>query len=193
MTRILFCLSILSLAAIAHADDWPTYRADAQRSAYTRENLPEKLTLQWSYQPKHAPRPAWPSSIRLSFDRAHHPVIAAGQLYFGSSVDGKVYALDAKSGAPLWDFFTDGPIRFAPVVWKDRLFVVSDDGHLYALSTADGKLLWKKRGGPQHRLILGNARMASRWPARGGPVVEGDTVYFASGIWPSDGLFLYAT
>ncbi len=192
MTKILFCLSILSLAAIAHADDWPTYRADAQRSAYTREKLPEKLTLQWSYQAKHAPRPAWPSSIRLSFDRAHHSVIAGGQLYFGSSVDGKVYALDAKSGAPLWDFFTDGPIRFAPVVWKDRVLVVSDDGHLYALSAADGKLLWKKRGGPQHRLILGNARMASRWPARGGPVVEGNTVYFASGIWPSDGLFLYA-
>lgn len=129
MTKTLFFLIILSLSAIARADDWPTYRADAQRSAYTRESLPEKLTLQWSYQPRHAPRPAWPSSTRLNFDRAHHPVIAAGQVYFGSSVDGKVYALDANSGTPLWSYFTDGSIRFAPAVWKNLVFVVSDDGY----------------------------------------------------------------
>lgn len=34
--------------------------------------------------------------------------------------------------------------------------------------------------------------MISRWPARGGPVILENTVYYAAGIWPSDGIYLYA-
>ena len=40
--------------------------------------------------------------------------------------------------------------------------------------------------------MLGNERMISHWPARGGPVVMDDIVYYAGGIWPSDGVFIYA-
>ena len=128
----------------------------------------------------------------MTFDRAYHSVIANELLFFGSSVDCQVHALDAKTGKPRWSFFTDGPIRFAPAVWKDRVFVVSDDGYLYCLAAEDGKLLWKQRGGPRDSWILGNSRMTSRWPARGGPVIVGDVVYFAAGVWPSDGLYLHA-
>ena len=53
-------------------------------------------------------------------------------------------------------------------------------------------LLWKKRGGPAEEWILGNGRLISRWPARGGVVIRDGIVYFATGIWPSDGVGLYA-
>ena len=119
-------------------------------------------------------------------------MVVGGGVFFGSSGDGKVYALDEASGRLKWTFTTGAPVRFAPAVWKDRLFVASDDGHLYALSTGDGHLLWKRRGGPDNRSILGNGRLISKWPARGGPVVVDDRVYFAAGIWPSEGIFLYA-
>ena len=92
----------------------------------------------------------------------------------------------------MWEFFTEGPVRFAPAGWQDRIFVASDDGWLYALARDDGRLLWKHRGGPDDSRILGNDRVISHWPARGGPVVSDDTVYFAAGIWPSDGVFLHA-
>ena len=92
----------------------------------------------------------------------------------------------------LWTFFCDGPVRFAPAVDGDRLFVVSDDGHLYCLAAADGAMLWKLRGGPTDSKVLGNGRLISRWPARGGPVVVDGVVYFAAGIWPSEGIFIYA-
>ncbi len=128
----------------------------------------------------------------MPFDRAYRPVIAGEMLYFGSSADCKVYALDAAGGRQRWTFFTGGPVRFAPAVWKDRLFVASDDGYLYCLAAKDGKLLWKLRGGPAESMVLGNGRMISRWPARGGPAVVGDVVYFAAGIWPSEGIFIYA-
>ena len=103
----------------------------------------------------------------MSFDRAHHAVIAHDTVYFGSSVDCKVYALDAVSGELKWTFFTDGPIRFAPLVWRDRLFVVSDDGHLYCLDARQGALIDRWRGGPSDDRVLGNSRIVSRWPARG--------------------------
>jgi hypothetical protein len=128
----------------------------------------------------------------MAFDRAFQPIVVAGKVIFGSSVDGKVTALDVVTGKILWTFATEGPIRFAPAAWKDQVLVASDDGFLYALSSATGNLLWKQRGGPNADAILGNERMISKWPARGGPVVAADIVYFAAGIWPSDGIFLYA-
>ena len=174
------------------AADWLIGGGNAQRGNATAEELPAKLALHWTYHAAHAPAPAWPKSDRQPFDRAFHPVSAGGLLFFGSSADGQVIALDAATGAQRWQFFTGGPVRFAPALWRDRLFAVSDDGHLYCLNVADGKLLWRKRGGPDDRMVLGNDQIISQWPARGGPVVADDVVYFAAGIWPSDGIYLYA-
>lgn len=176
----------------AGSADWPTTGANPGRTGYTTEGLPATLSLRWTYQARHAPMPAWPRSDRQPYDRAALPVIAGKTLCFGSSADGTVRALDAITGKERWNFFTGGPVRFAPALWKDRAFAVSDDGYLYCLSLADGKLLWKRRGGPDDRMLLGNDRLISRWPARGGPVVVDGIVYFAAGIWPTDGIYLQA-
>jgi len=168
------------------------FAADAGRTCFTAEELPTSVALYWTYRAAHAPMPAWPRSDRQPFDRACQTVVARGTLYFGCSADGKVYALDAATGKERWTFFTGGPVRFAPAVWKDRLFVAGDDGFLHCLAADDGKVLWQRRGGPNGRTILGNDRLVSHWPARGGPVIVDDVVYFAAGIWPSDGIYLYA-
>ena len=179
-------------AARAGAADWPMDRADAARSACTSEQLPAAITLRWTARESHPPAAAWPSIERMPFDRAYRVVAAHGRVYYGTSSDDKVVARDAATGRMLWTTFTDGPVRFAPSVWRDRLFVASDDGFLYCLKTADGQVLWKLRGGPRADLRLGNDRMISRWPARGGPVVADGTVYFGAGIWPSEGIYLHA-
>lgn len=70
--------------------------------------------------------------------------------------------------------------------------VASDDGYLYCLSLADGALLQLLRGAPSDAMILGNERMTSRWPARGGPVIRDGIVYFGAGLWQSNGIFLLA-
>jgi outer membrane protein assembly factor BamB len=182
----------LFIAAQAAAADWPTYRGDAQRSGYTQERLPAKLSLQWTYKSTHPPIPAWPRDDRMLFDRASDVVVSGGVAIFASSSDCQVIALDAATGAPRWTFFTDAPVRFAPAIWRDKAFVVSDDGMLYCLSVADGKLLNQWRGGPTDELLLGNSRMVSRWPARGGPVIRDGIVYYAAGIWQSEGIYLFA-
>lgn len=184
---------ILTLAiSSSNAADWPMYRADPARSGYTSDPLPQDLELRWVYRSQTAPTPAWPSSSRITFDFAYQPIIVGDAVIFGSSSDDKVIAIDAATGELRWDFFTGGPVRFAPAAWQDRLYVASDDGHLYAIKRDDGSLLWKHRGGPNDRMCFGNDRMISRWPARGGPVVMGDTVYYAAGIWPSEGVYLHA-
>lgn len=183
-------LSCLLLSGV-RADDWPTYRADAARSGYTPERLPNQPRLLWVHR-NAPPRPAWPQSDRIEFDLAFQPIIMGDRVIFGSSAEDQVVAINAKTGEVEWRFFTGGPVRFAPAGWKDRLLVTSDDGWLYAVSLTDGHLIWKHRAGPDHRQVLGNERMISKWPARGGPVVMDDVVYFAGGIWPSDGVYLLA-
>ncbi|MCF6312383.1 MAG: PQQ-binding-like beta-propeller repeat protein [Verrucomicrobiales bacterium] len=184
--------SIIALATTSHAKDWPTYHADAARSSYTTEAIPNQLSLRWVFQSPSPPAPAWPTSARIEFDQVFQPIIAGSTVLFGSSTDNKIYAFDAVSGKQKWEFFTKAPIRLAPAAWQDRVFVTSDDGWLYALSLADGKLLWKHRGGPSDATVIGNERITSKWPARGGAVVLDDIVYFAAGVWPSDGVYLHA-
>ncbi len=180
------------IAAFAlHAGDWPMFGGNMARSGYTADPLAANLTLAWRLD-NPAPTPAWPVSKRLAFDRTYHPVIAGGMLFFGSSADNQIHAVDAATGAARWSFTTDSPVRFAPALWKDSVLACSDDGHLYALNAKNGTLRWKKRGGPDDRMVLGNDRMISRWPARGGPVVEDGIVYWGAGIWPSEGVYLYA-
>lgn len=193
--RFLLRLIALFVTLPGSADlfaDWPLYRGDAARTGYTKEPLPNRMELKWTFRTQKPPRPAWPTHTRIRFDEVFQPIIVQKTVFFGSSADDQLYALDLETGKLKWKFFTEGPIRFAPAAWKDRVFVASDDGNLYALSIKDGSLLWKKQGGPKKKLIMGNDRLISHWPARGGPAVVGDQVYFAAGVWPSDGVYLYA-
>lgn len=189
---ILVMFVLVGWGGSAAGADWPMWRCNADRSGYTPDELPAKVSRHWSWHPVHRPEPAWPRDDRMSFDRANHVVVAHDTVFFGSSVDCKVYALDALTGELKWTFFTDSPVRFAPVVWKDRVFVVSDDGHLYCLDATLGSLIDHWRGGPSDDRVLGNSRIVSRWPARGGPVIYKDVLYWAAGIWQSEQIFIYA-
>jgi hypothetical protein len=172
------------------ADDWPTYRKDPARSGKTSTALPDPLQLLWS---RSLP-PITPAfrNPRLQFDRGYEPIVAGKTLYLGSSRDDSVSALDTETGREKWKFFTEGPVRVAPVAWRDRLFVASDDGRLYCLDAASGRPRWTFQAVPSNRKVLGNGRLISVWPVRGGPAVADDCVYFAAGIWPFEGIFVYA-
>ena len=173
------------------AADWPMGRYDAQRTAASPQELPAQLHLQWIRE-YPALTPAWPDQDKMQFDIAYEPVVSGHLLYLSSSRHDCVRCLDTRTGEERWTFHTDGPVRFAPVVWEGRLFVAADDGYLYCLEAASGKELWKFRGGPSDRKILGNERVISTWPARGAPVVADGTVYFAASIWPFMGIFIHA-
>ncbi len=175
--------------------DWPMWRFDPARSAATPMVLSEDLHLQWRRQ-LPASRRAWPfqhdDAGKLDFDVSYSPVVMGNRIFVPSNVTDSLTAYDIANGDKLWRFYADGPIRLAPAAWRDRVFAVSDDGHLYCLRAADGELLWKFRGGPSDHRLLGNERIINFWAARGGPVVEGGIVYFAAGFWPLHGVFIHA-
>ena len=128
----------------------------------------------------------------MQFDTVYEPIVLGQQLFVGSSHDNSVTAYETNTGIETWRFFAEGPVRFAPLAWQEKLYFVSDDGYLYCLRAHDGLLLWRFRGGPSDRKILGNERITSAWPARGAPVIVDGKVYFAAGIWPFMGIFLHA-
>ncbi|NUQ62281.1 MAG: PQQ-binding-like beta-propeller repeat protein [Pirellulales bacterium] len=183
---------LVSFVAVASAGDWPQWRFDAGRGAATPEELPAELHLQWVRR-LPSPRPAWPESQPwLRFDVSYSPVAAAGRLFVPSMVNDSLTAYDADSGEELWRFVTDGPVRLAPVADKGRVYFASDDGCLYCVTADKGELVWRFRGGPSDRKVLGNERLISTWPIRGGPVFFDGTIYFTAGIWPFMGIFVHA-
>ena len=188
--RTAVVLSVVLWASPIIAADWPGFGGTPARDHHAGETLATSLHLAWSRQARHAPRPAWPRDGRMSFDKSSRVAVAGGLVFYGSSVDGRVRCLDAETGQTRWTFATGGPIRFAPAVWRDRLFVTSDDGYLYCLATANGVLQKRWRGGPTDQRVMGNGHVISRWPARGGVVIADGIVYWAAGIWQSEGIFI---
>ena len=199
----LFSALAVFSAPPAEAEDWPAYRHDNARSGCTSESLVTPLVQDWVYASVHPPRPAWspPASRpregfilrnRVDFDDAFQVAAAGEVVYFGSSADHKVYALDAVTGEHRWSFFTGGPVRLAPTVRQDKVFVGSDDGFVYCLKADNGELIWKIRGGPTDEKLIGNGKMISRWPIRTGVLIDEDVAYFGAGIFPHENVYLYA-
>lgn len=138
-------------------------------------------------------RTAWPKTQdKLQFDAVPQPVVMGKRIFVPSTVNDSVAAYDSETGELQWRFFADGPVRFAPVGYEGRVYFVSDDGYLYCVSAEAGKLQWKVNGGPAERKVLGNHRLVSTWPARGGPVVHEGRVYFCASIWSFMGIFIHA-
>jgi len=178
----------------AFGADWPQFRYDAGRTAASTEQLPRDLHLQWVRE-LPTPRPAFPGEIRLRFDVSYEPIVVGKTMFVPSMVTDSVTALETETGSERWRFFAEGPIRFAPVGWQGNVYFVSDDGYLYCVDGESGKLRWKFRGMPgdkKNRKLLGNERLISLWPARGGPALADGVVYFAAGLWPTYGVFIHA-
>ncbi|MBK8093441.1 MAG: PQQ-like beta-propeller repeat protein [Verrucomicrobiaceae bacterium] len=176
-------------AVTLHAADWPMWRHDPGRTAATTQKMPAEPHLLWSRELPPL-RPAFKEQ-RLQFDRSYEPVVAGKRLLVGSSREDCIIAFDTDSGEELWRALADGPVRFAPVIVGETAIFGSDDGIVRCVKLADGSTVWQKRAVPSNRLLLGNQRLISVWPVRGGPVAKEGRVYFAAGVWPLEGTFVF--
>ncbi|MDG2383396.1 MAG: PQQ-binding-like beta-propeller repeat protein [Pirellulaceae bacterium] len=123
---------------------------------------------------------------------ATKPVVAEGLLLLSSSCTDSLTAYDIKTGSQLWECRANGPLQFTPAISDQSVCLGSDNGVLYCGKLQTDELIWKLRSVPSQRLVLGNRRLISMWPVRGGQLVAEGNVYFATGTGPFEGIFVYA-
>ena len=97
---------------------------------------------------------------------------ASGRTHFGGGVsydNGRLYAvngagdaaaLDAATGNPIWQVRPGGPLRGAPTVAADTVYVVTQDNQLYALNVANGEQRWTRSGAAEASGVFGVASPA---------------------------------
>ncbi len=119
----------------------------------------------------------WTHALRLKGDKA--------SLAFGGGVSGDsgklfaatgfgfVVAMDAATGNEVWRKEIGTPLRGAPAYADNRVFVITQDNTVYALSADKGEELWNQPAISENAGILGAAT----------PAISGDTVVvgFSSG------------
>ncbi len=161
----------------AKAGDWPSYRGGNDRKDTTTVAVPDGVQLQWKAKICNGALPTAP--------------VVVGGFVFIADRTGAVQCLDP-NGKQVWKSYTAGPVYYPPAVSKDRVFVGSADGRVYAFEATTGRFLWSYRVAPEERWIPAYGRLVSTWPVAGGVVVHEGLVYAAAGIANYDGTYVAA-
>ncbi|MFB3892621.1 MAG: PQQ-binding-like beta-propeller repeat protein [Phycisphaerae bacterium] len=155
------------------AQEWNTYRHDAQRSGSTPEAISRDLAVLWST--------AVDSQERTPFGRSITSPVAAEGMVFAAMPDGQaVCALDASTGKVRWRHLVGGRVEVPPTIHRGLCLFGANDGYVYCLRAADGELVWRFRAAPEERRIMVGGRLESPWPVPG-VTVEGGLACFAAG------------
>ena len=102
----------------------------------------------WVYHFDHNYNLTWKFFISESSRGIHGTaVLTKDAVYFGG-YNGRFYALDRKTGEPLWVYKVGGAIGASPVLWNKSIYVAVErvdivDGYLVKLNAETGALIWK--------------------------------------------------
>jgi outer membrane protein assembly factor BamB len=103
-----------------------------------------------------------------------------GRLYAATGY-GTVVSIDPGNGAIVWTKRVGKPIRSSPTAAGGKIYFVSTDNVLYALSEADGEQLWTARGLPQAATLLSNVSPAVSGNIVVAPFPAGDVAAYEVG------------
>lgn len=85
---------------------------------------------------------------------------ANGRVYATNGV-GDVVALDATDGKQLWSVKPSGPLRGAPTIAFNMIFVMTQDNQIFALNPTDGGVAWNESGSVGQAGVFGVAAPAA--------------------------------
>ncbi|HUW46962.1 MAG TPA: PQQ-binding-like beta-propeller repeat protein, partial [Dehalococcoidia bacterium] len=96
------------------------------------------------------------------------PVINEGIVYAGC-LDGRVYAIEAKTGEKLWEFDSGNPIVSSPVLMENLLIVANEAGNVYVINpeTGDSERIKNRENGDKPTI---NAQIRASFCAHEGLV-----------------------
>jgi outer membrane protein assembly factor BamB len=113
--------------------------------------------------------------------RTSAPVIAGGSVYVAVVNEGRICALDGKTGRQRWSFAASSRIDTPPTIDNRRCLFGSHDGYVYCLDANNGELLWRYNAAPEHRRIVAYDRVESPWPVMGSVLVHKDMACAVAG------------
>ncbi|GEM_PF-339108 len=117
--------------SIQHNSSWPMFHADLAHTAYSTANLgTTTITNVWNFS----------TGGRV----ASSPAVANGIVYFGSWDNNRTYAVNASSGALIWNVTGTGTNTFisSPAIVSNIVYIGSADKHLYAFNASTGAKIW---------------------------------------------------
>ncbi|MGB3166076.1 MAG: PQQ-binding-like beta-propeller repeat protein [Alteraurantiacibacter sp.] len=85
---------------------------------------------------------------------------ANGRVYATNGV-GDVVALDAATGAQIWRVKPGGPLRGAPTLAFNSVFVMTQNNQIFSLSATDGEIVWQKSAAVGQQGVFGVAAPAA--------------------------------
>ena len=71
----------------------------------------------------------------------------------GTVANGKVYALDSRTGRMVWEFEAVGGVPSSPAVWGGLVFIATNEGYLYALDARNGRIAWEQEDDSPYPII----------------------------------------
>jgi alcohol dehydrogenase (cytochrome c) len=161
--------------AVTSQADWPSYNGETNGGRYSTLTQIDKTNVS-----RLAPK--WTFSLPGTSNLQATPVVVQGVMYVTSA--NECYALDAGSGRRVWHYkrartkgligVSAGGANRGVAVDGDRVFMVTDHGHLIALNRATGALVWETEMADWRQNYYGT----------GAPLVVGDLVI--SGISGGD-------
>ncbi|MEO8225765.1 MAG: PQQ-binding-like beta-propeller repeat protein [Gammaproteobacteria bacterium] len=134
--------------AAGHPEDWLTYAGDLtahRHSALTQINKANagKLKVAWAAQLRSSTKPL-----------SATPIVADGLMFVTEAPDG-IVALDAKTGALVWRYrrpvdpsklpLCCGAFNRGIAIRGDKVYVLTLDAYLVAVSTATGRMVWQTK------------------------------------------------
>jgi outer membrane protein assembly factor BamB len=150
----------------ASAEDWPTFRHDAGRSAFNATEIPSSVQSRWN--------------INLG-GKLSSPVVSGGRVFVAKVDAHAVYAIDTATGSVLWSYIAGGRVDSPPTIYKGRVLFGSADGYVYCLNASNGVLIWRFRAAPMDRRLVAYEQVESVWPVHGSVLVQNDMVYCVAG------------
>jgi outer membrane protein assembly factor BamB len=73
-------------------------------------------------------------------------VSSNGPVVFATNGIGDVAAINAENGTVIWKKRPAGPLRGAPTLSNDNVYVMTQDNQIYAIRQADGEAQWNESG-----------------------------------------------
>lgn len=161
--------------------DWPMFRHDQSRGNFnSNTSITSELKLSWSSnlgKSDHA------FSTMMERRTGLTSASIAYGIAFVADIDSNcIIATDISTGKIIWQKAMPTRVDFAPSIFNGMCFLAGKDGWVYCLDAKTGASIYQVLGAPKERLIGGQEKLESMWPAPTDIFIKNGVGYVSNGF-----------